>query len=157
MPLPPTGSVKPQKNTWGGFQSATFYSGAVVPGLTGAPGAVATGSDVLVFSGAGRLDTVLVHQHTGHSGALLPIVFYDAATAVSGGPIYTSGHKLVAFAPLLVNLLSGALPVSGQNSAYAPPGLPQQVSWPFLSGLCFNSRSGQPGFSVAWTAEPFQA
>ena len=42
----------------GGERCVSFYSGAVAPGLTAAPGSVAVGSDVLVYSGAGRLNSI---------------------------------------------------------------------------------------------------
>jgi hypothetical protein len=140
-----------QKNTIGGFITASIYSGATAPGLTGAYGAVAVGSDVLLFSGQGRLDLVMTHQAT-QSG--LAVVFYDAGAPVSGGPLYTSGHRVVGVIPPVNRSTGGA--VSGQtNPVDAAPGVPIPVSIPFFSGLCVNSRSGQPGFSVSWTPEKY--
>jgi hypothetical protein len=156
MPLNPTSTRTAQKNTWGGFQTATMYSGAVVPNLAGAPNAVATGSDVLLCSGPGRLDSITLNPPFS-SGLNLAIIFYDSAIPTSGGPIATSGMKIVGYTPAVVALVSGYSPVSG-NTAVAGAldlmaGVPRQVSVPFQSGLCFNSRSGQCGFTAAWTPE----
>lgn len=157
MPNPIPWSKPPNKHTQNGFQTATFYSGGVAPGLTAAPGAVSVGSDTLLVSGAGRLDSVLLHQHTAQSGQLLPIVFYDAGAPVSGGPLYASGHKLVGFVPAYNNPVSGAVLSSGNLNPPLPQfGVPIIFSMPFQSGLCFNSASGQAGFTVVWTPEPAQ-
>jgi hypothetical protein len=151
----PQGSKPPHKETFGGFNTGTFYSGAVAPAVLNAPGSFATGSDVMIASGPGRLDSILLHQHTAQSGAVLPIVFYDAAAPVSGGPIPSSGHKLLAFTPFLTQLVSGNFSSSGAFGPTIPAfGVPVTIAVPFGSGLCFNSRSGQPGFSVAWSPEP---
>jgi hypothetical protein len=156
MPTPTTPGIKNAvKTTTGGFNSACFYSGAVAPSVVGAPGAFATGSDVMLFSGAGRLDELLLHQHTAQSGLCLPIVFYDAHAPVSGGPIPASGHKLVAFTQAFVNLVSGQVSISG-SAAVIPGGtfgVTIPIAQPFQSGLCFNSRSGQCGVTVTWTPE----
>lgn len=154
MPLPGPFAKTAQKNTFGGFQSACFHSGKVVPDLTAAPGAVAAGADVLLFSGAGRLDTLLVHQHTQASGTAVAIVFYDAAAVSSGGPFPGSGHKVICFAPSFQNPVAGATLSSGSFLPNFPPyGVPVLVSVPFQSGLCYAGKSGQPGVSVSWTPE----
>lgn len=156
--------VEPQKNTFGGFQTATMYSGAVAPGLTGAYGAVATGSDVLLFSGPGRLDSITLNPAGGagatvspmFSGVALPIIFYDAGTVSSGGPFSASGHKIIGFTPAVATLVAG-LPVNSGPSQLPGQdllgGIVHQIGVPFMSGLAFNSRSGQLGFTVAWTPE----
>lgn len=139
----------------GGDRAVTFYSGAVAPGLTGAPAAVAVGSDVLIFSGAGRLKTILQHQ-VMQSG--LAVLFYDAGAPVSGGPIYTSGHKVIGRIEPTWNAAATAatVPASGVgagfflNSFKSPL---QVVDIPFQSGLCFNSASGQPGFTATYVPE----
>lgn len=130
--------------TRGGGQAASFYSGAVAPGLTCAPGSVATGSDVLIFSGAGRLKSVTPHQQI--SG--VAITFYDGAAAVSGGPLYTSGHKPLGVVP--ANTFGGG---PGETIFGAGPTTYGFGEPPFQSGLIFNSRSGQPGFTVTWIPE----
>lgn len=128
--------------TLGGTRSACIFSGAVAPGLGGAPGAVAVGADVLFFSGAGRLAGVVLHQSL-LSG--LGITFYDSHAPVSGGPLSTSGHIIVGAIPSLINTPSGSI-------VPLPVGLiPMGV--PFFSGLCVNSRSGQAGYTVTWTPE----
>ena len=139
----------------GGDRAATFYSGAVAPGLTAAPGAVAVGSDVLIFSGAGRLKTILQHQVLQSGGE---VVFYDAGAPVSGGPIYASGHKIVGRIEPTWSLAATAatVPASGVGAGFFltnQKSLLQVMDLPFQSGLCFNSRSGQPGFSVSWIPE----
>lgn len=135
---------QPVHTTPGGLRSAAIYSGANAPGLTAATGAVAVGSDVLFWSGGGRLDTVAVHQQV-QSG--VNIVFYDSAAAVSGGPIYASGHVPLAFVPggLLTPTASG-LAFNVQPSVF-------QFGTPFFNGLVVNSRSGQVGFTVSFTSE----
>jgi hypothetical protein len=139
----------PQKDTTGGFMTATIHSGATAPGLNCAPGAVAVGSDVLLFSGAGRLDLVMALQST-QSG--LPVSFYDSGVPVSGGPFPASGHKIVGVYPP-TNRAAGAAGSGLANPVDAAPGIPVQVSMPFFSGLCVATKSGQPGFTVNWTAE----
>lgn len=133
-----TGEV--QMTTGGGI-AATFYSGMAAPALTGAYGAVAVGSDVLIFSGAGRLKDILT------IGTILSLsgvqtTFYDAGAPVSGGPIPASGHRIIGVLP-------AAFGVSGQVLGPGPFG----YDIPFNSGLCFNSRSGQLGFTVTYTPE----
>lgn len=139
-----------QKNTQGGFNTASIFSGQVAPSLLSCPGAVAVGADALLFSGAGRLDLAFFHQ-TSASG--LPIIFYDAAAPVSGGPIPASGHKIVGILP---GTQSYAAVSSGQQapSLNLPiAGTPVLIQVAFQSGLCVNSRSGQNGFTVCWTPE----
>ncbi len=128
----------------GGFKTAAIFSGAVAPALTSAPGAVAVGSDVLFQSGQGRLWAVIPHQsYLAMSGVLAQ--FYDAAAPVSGGPIPASGH-------IPLGAAAAAYGVSGQLT---PAGIPFSFPGgiPFQSGLCYNSRSGQPGVTVIWSRE----
>lgn len=155
MPQPPQGVKNALKQTTGGFNSASFYSGAVAPGLTAAPGSFVTGSDVFVASGPGRLDTITLFVNTAQSGGATGINFYDAATPVSGGPIYASGHKLLASVPgALLYPPTGGVLASGQpGNVGAYQGIPFTIGAPFGSGLCFNSRSGQIAMTIAWTPE----
>jgi len=150
------GARTAQKNTWGGFMTATIYSGAVAPSLAGAYNAVAGGADVLLFSGAGRLDSITLNPPTA-SGLLLAVVLYDSAVPTSGGPFASSGHKTVGYLPPIVSLVSGYSPVSGNTGAAGLNdllvGVPRSVSLPFMSGLCVACKSGQPGFTVSWTPE----
>jgi hypothetical protein len=127
--------------SFGGGQAATLYSGMAAPALTGAPGAVAGGADVLIFSGAGRLKDVMPHVQL--SG--IQITFYDSAVPTSGGPFAASGHKIIAVVPA---------------NTWAPPGgvfgvgpIQYGFDMPFQSGLCVASKSGQPGLTVSWFPE----
>jgi hypothetical protein len=128
--------------TTGGFETAAIYSGQVAPSLTSAPGAVAVGSDVLFQSGPGRLISITPHQtFLSLSGQALP--FYDGAAPVSGGPLPASGH-------IFLGGLPNGFGVSGQ---IVPAGIPIPINLTFNSGLCYNSRSGQPGVTVHWAQE----
>ena len=153
MPTTLTPGIKnPQKNTQGGFNTASIYSGQVAPVITSCPGAVAFGSDVLLFSGAGRLDLVMF---TNLIASGQPTFFYDAAPPLSsGGPFSLSGHKILAVINQPGTTFISPI-ASGQNLFvnFPPPGLPQLIQMPFQSGLCVNSRSGQAGFTAGWTPE----
>ncbi len=131
--------------TRGGVQLSTIYSGIIAaPGLTAAPGAVAAGSDVLLCSGGGRLNSIIPHLVSASGQRLL---FYDAVAATSGGPLYTSGHRVIGVLPAATdqNLVN--------SGVYATPIGPITLDTPFLSGLCVATRSGCVGFSVAFTPE----
>lgn len=128
----------------GGQRSASIYSGQVAPVLVGVPGGVAVGSDVMIASGRGRLCQIVPHQSfLSLSG--VQVNFYDSDSPISGGPIPTSGHDLVGS-------IAAGWGVSGQ---FTPAGYPININMPYQSGLCVNSRSGQPGFTVSWSPEPF--
>lgn len=128
--------------TRGGTRAATIFSGIIAgANLGAAPGAVNAGSDTLFFSGAGVLNTVVANQAL--SGAA--VTFYDAPAAVSGGPLNTSGHKILAHLP--ANTI-GSFGVVGGGP------LPIAVNTPFYSGLCAAVRSGCAGFTVTWTPDP---
>lgn len=159
MTTPTTPGIKnPQKDIRGGFNTATIYSGALLPNLAACPGAVSGNADILLFSGAGRLDWLLPHTHTMASGVQLPIVFYDAGVTSSGGPFASSGHKILGFFPFTVAPVSGA-PVTGQAGAnsgqvcYPAPTTPITIDCPFQSGLAVALKSGQCGFTVGFTPE----
>ncbi len=138
----------------GGSLAATVYSGNFAlggsGGLTGAPGAVAVGGDVQLWSGAGRLNSILIHNVI-QSG--LQVVFYDTSTVTSGGPFPSSGHRFLGIIPAITY---GAGVASG-NTFIVNDGKPINVDIPFQSGLAFNSRSGQTGFTVTWTPEVIAA
>ena len=153
-PIP--GAKTAMKQTRGGFYSASVYSGAVAPGLNCAPGAAAVGSDICFASGPGRLDTVVLWVDKAASGQQVGLTFYDAAAPVSGGPIYASGHRILANIPSFMPQVVGAglAVASGVESNFYPAfGTTISIDSVFQSGLCFNSRSGQPGFTVTWTPE----
>ena len=107
------------------------------------------GGDVLINSGAGRLNSILVINNlvSGQS-----VIFYDSATATSGGPFMVSGHKVVGVIPAIWR--EGASGVINANSA---PGTSLFPEMPFQSGLCVAvTNSGCPGFSVSYTIETNQ-
>lgn len=134
--------IKGEYQVNAGFQAASIYSGQVAPVLTGAPGAVANGSDVLLFSGQGRVSHIIPHaSFLTLSG--VQVNLYDASAPISGGPLATFGH-------IPLGGLAAGWGVSGQIS---PAGTPVVLNTPFSSGLCINSRSGQPGVTVVWANE----
>jgi hypothetical protein len=132
-----------QLETFGGLNTTCIYSGAVAPTVISTPGTVATGSDVLLFSGPGRFDGGFVHQNLTSGQA---IFFYDGAAAVSGGPIAASGHIVLGVLNPAVSLISGAY--NADRGGLIPFGTQ------FNSGLCVASKSGQPGFTASWTPLP---
>lgn len=141
--FPATGE---QAFTRGGQVTAGLYSGNVVSGLAAsiaAPGAVLGGADVLLFSGAGRLNTIIMQQTGG--GTAVPI--YDGSVPTSGGPFVLSGHKILGTIPASPGLLT---PISG-----GLPG-PIPVDAPFLSGLIVAFRSGMLSCSITYTPETNQ-
>lgn len=145
MPPPLPGQKQPDYTVRGGTQTSSIFSGAVAPGIAACiSGVTVVGSDVCLYSGAGRLNTLLIHQNmlSGNTA----IFFYDSAVPVSGGPIALSGHKVVFAFPTGLTLASG--------NVQQQPSWPVSIDMPFQSGLCVNSRSGQPGFTAVWTPEP---
>ena len=132
-----------QLQTVGGTRNGAIFSGQVLPNVSGSAGAVAVGSDVLFWSGAGRLTAVIPHQ-TVLTLSGVNAMFYDAGIPVSGGPIPASGH-------IPIGGLGVGAGVSGQDS---PAGIPIFLGISFASGLCYNSRSGQTGITVSWSPDP---
>ena len=142
---PDTGEVH---MTRGGKQTAVIWSGALNPNLTGAPtGAVASGNNAQLWSGGGRLHTVMPHQFL-NSGQ--PVFFYDAgAITVSGVSI--SGQKLIGIIP---NSMRAPLAViSGQVQSTVAWQDQIVLDMPFTSGLCVSAASGAPGFTCSFTPE----
>ena len=124
----------------GGTKTAAQFSGAVAPAVTASVTSV--GSDVCLFSGPGRLISMVPHQNfLTLSGVALAV--YDSAIPVSGGPIPASGHVPLAVYPAAYGA-SGQLSTAGQLVEFFTP---------FANGLCFNSRSGQPGVTFTWLPE----
>lgn len=124
----------------GGVRNVGVYSGGLTPvgfGLVSAPG---TGH-IQLFSGAGRLNTVLPHQSI--SG--IQVTLYDAVTpALSGVALYAaSGYPVVG----IVNA----------NSFYAPNTLGGPLllrfDTQFNNGLCASVASGAPGFTATFTPQ----
>lgn len=124
--------------TRGGGRTASFPSGLVT-------------ADTMIYSGGGRLASVLITNQGATSGSQL--IFYDAAVSTSGGPYTTSGHKVVGVTP---NGFQG-LPASGFNPLVLA-GSVLVFDMPFQSGLAVGGlggvvRSGSPGFTVSYTPE----
>lgn len=139
----------PLYQTAGGFEAMSVWSGQVAPTVSySGTGAFAVGSDVMFQSGPGRLHAVIPHQSVlSLSG--VQANFYDGAAPVSGGPVPASGH-------IFLGALPGGAGVSGQLTAGGTPFV-FVGGVPFASGLCYNSRSGQPGITVVWASEPLNA
>jgi hypothetical protein len=155
MPPPGPNVKNAQKNTFGGFNTGTFYSGGPAPNVVCAnPGAVAFGADVLLWSGAGRFDMVAPLPVTA-SGMQLAVLFYDSAAPTSGGPFPASGHRIVGFIPPYLSSFSGspAAFASGTFGLNTPVGPANPFSFTFQSGLCVALKSGQPGFTYSFTPE----
>lgn len=125
---PNTGQVQ---YTLGGQRTYSKMSGVVGP-------------DVNIWVGGGRLDAVFLHDSAMNALSGLAVVFYDSAVAVSGGPLSTSGHKIVG--------VIGPLPAqTGISGGLLKGGQIQNVGFVFTSGLCHTTVSGQPGFSASFT------
>ncbi len=135
--------------TRGGGRTSCVWSGSLLTtaALAGAPGAVQSGGHILLYAGAGRLNTVIPH-------ALLtsgqPVTFYDAGTITASGTS-VSGQRFLGFIPSPMRspltALSGniSVAVNWQDQIY--------LDMPFSSGLCAAAASGAPGFTVSWTPE----
>jgi len=145
----------------GGTQTATIYSGAIAMGTAAAgTGAIASGGSILIFSGAGRLNTVtplfpagvaLAGNGESAIGSGQPFVIYDSAiTARSGvftdATIAESGRKILFSWMPPRALLSGA--TWPQNNF-----LPIPLDTPFQSGLCVMALSGCVGLTLQYTPE----
>lgn len=129
----------------GGAQKAVIWSGSLLvnsAAFGGVPGGVSSGGHILIWSGAGRLNSVLPHT-TMVSG--IPVFFYDAVGPTISG-VSVSGQNLLGVLPTPYQpyLVSGATP-------------PWQWNYPldavFLSGLCAAIPSGTPGFTVTFTPD----
>lgn len=132
---PNTGQVQ---YTQGGSRTYSSYSGTA-------------GGDALIQSGAVRLDWVALWPPAtaavGPAASGLPFTFYDAAVAVSGGPLSTSGHKAVKISPVCDNLANSII----FNSGLGLMGRVVPMGVVFTSGLCFSSMSGQAGFTISYS------
>ncbi len=119
--------------TYGGGRAYTQWSGS------------AADNDLLIFSGAGRLNSLLQITQLVSGQA---VVFYDSAIATSGGPFAASGHKIVGIIP-------STFPGGAWSGNLIVPwtGTPVVVAMPFQSGLCVATRSGTPGFTASYTTE----
>lgn len=119
--------------TLGGTRTHTVFSGTA-------------GGDANIWVGGGRLDLAFFLDSALLALSGQPVVFYDAAVAVSGGPLAASGHKVVGvLAP------AGELASTAISGAALRGGIIRQLGVAFSSGLCHTGRSGGPGWSVSYT------
>lgn len=119
--------------TQGGSKTFSKLSGVVGP-------------DVNIWVGGGRLDASFFHDSALLALSGQAVVFYDSAVAVSGGPLSTSGHKIVGvLAP------TGFQADTSVSGAALRGGIVINHGFPFTSGLCVTTRSGQAGFSATFT------
>lgn len=134
-------------NAHAGGRTATLYSGLPSGSIyTDGLGAVRTastanGGDLLLWSGAGRLNSLLVHT-LAVSGQ--NAIFYDASVATSGGPFQASGHRIIGILPTYW---------SGANDRWYATAQPMTIDMPFSSGLCVRTQSGVPGFTASFSVE----
>lgn len=145
--FPATGEVP---FTRGGMRNGVFWSGNLLTNsaLTGLPaGSVTSGGHVQVWSGPGRLHTIIPHQFMT-SGQ--PIWFYDAG-AISVSGVSVSGQRIIGIVPLTMPAALAAL--SGNIALNLHWQREIVVDMPFTSGLCYAAASGSPGASFAFTPE----
>lgn len=135
---PRTGQVP---MTFGGSLCVSVFSGGLLsPGSGFTPGAVKTADQLLLWSGAGRLDSIL--PHTVISG--VQTNFYDASTvSTSGGPM--AGFRVLGLIP------ANSIGAFGSQLGAGP--LPILPGSPFNSGLCVSCVSGTPGWTATFTPE----
>ena len=147
--------------TRGGGRGATVNSGAIAMTAYHQAGTFSSGGSILLFSGAGRLNSFTALWPAGvalaGNGELAvvsgqPIVAYDSAITARSG-VYTdatiteSGRAILYVWQPPRSMSSGVYPWTNNNF------LPQQIDTPFHSGLCVMALSGAPGFRVTWTPE----
>ena len=144
--FPNTGEVA---FTNGGMKTACIFSGALAPALTQCPTGAghSGGSQVLLVSGAGRLNQIIPHGFLTSGQA---VTFYDANVNVASG-VGASGQ-----------LILGLIPTRSRGTlAVASGAVDTVVTWqdqitinmPYANGLCVAAASGAPGFTVAYTPE----
>jgi len=130
--------------------SGNLYDGAVAwnrGGLQTYSALSGVNSTTIIFSGGGRLNSILVTTNI-NSGA--PVYFVDAVpVATSGMPLVNSGHKVVGVIPPV-----WAVGGSGNLLTGSQPGAPQTVDIVFFSGLiACPAASGTAAFTVCYTPE----
>ena len=103
------------------------------------------GGNAMIFTGAGRLDSIHYHPSAIPAASGFPLLFYDAASALSGHG--ASGYTILdttntaQFGSVFATFNSGVVNIGGDK----------QVGRVFQSGLAFQSQSGQAGFTVSYT------
>lgn len=134
--------------TRGGQMTACVWSGALAPSLAGCPaGSVTSGGHTQLWSGAGRLNTIMPHAYLNSGQA---VTFYDAG-AISVSGISVSGQRFVGIVPQSMRAPLAVL--SGNTQATVAWQDAIQIDMPFSSGLCVSAASGAPGFTVSFTPE----
>lgn len=119
--------------TRGGGRVFTAYSGLA--------------SDTVIYSGAGRLGSILVIGQAPSSGG--QVALCDTASITSGFPV--AGQKVIGVIPTIFQV---PVTQSGASNPFALPGTLTVVDMPFQSGLAaIGYRSGGAGFSVSYTPE----
>jgi hypothetical protein len=127
--------------TRGGMQTACVFSGGVLsPGSGFLGNGVKTADQLLLASGAGRLNSVVLLGPPGFTLSGITLTFYDAATVAASG-VFGGNRPLAQF-----NAPQGA---SGQ---LGPVGV-QIIDMPYTSGLCVNCVSGTTGWTASFTPE----
>ena len=107
-------------------------------------------SDVRIWAGGGRLDHVELHPNGLALASGPPVIFYDSAVAVSGGPIATSGHKIISKIAPQALALQFTIPLFLQSGGTNFGGV-AQVGRVFTSGLVVVGTSGMNGITVSFT------
>ena len=129
----------------GGQKTVVVWSGGLLmSGLIPGYGTLSSGNQIMLWSGAGRLNTLQPHVMM-QSG--LAVFFYDTA-AIAGSGVGVSGQRIIALIPPThkASYTSGAELQTFPNWRDI---LRPQV--PFTSGLCVSAPSGAPGFTVSFT------
>ncbi len=132
-----------QRMTRGGDVVFTVYSGGALSPGSGFPAPVAqTGDQIKLWSGAGRLNTVIpLAAQMALSGVAL--TFYDAGAVAASGP----GTVKDTFRVL------GSINVPQGQSGLTTFTTPYYFDMPFTSGLCVAAISGTTGFSCSFSVE----
>ncbi len=158
-PVQPPSQANARQNVIAGTNtfSGTPNTGQVLftfgPSMTdsshsGAPGGLQ------LWAGAGRLDFL---QLLGYGAAApaaasgLPIYFYDAGAIISGGPITNSGLNVVGILDARSEAARSFGITTFNSGVLIFTGPPYTLGTTFTSGLCVDTRSGQPGFIAGWT------
>lgn len=97
------------------------------------------GGQQLIWSGAGRLNTLIPHA-PGLSG--VAVKFYDSAIATSGGPFSASGHVVLG------SITPNTLDIATRNGLDVI-----RLNVPFTSGLVAQGASGMPGWTAIFTPD----
>ena len=156
-----SGDIQTGEIAWtrGGGRGASVHSGAIAMTVLGVAGAFGSGGSVLLWSGAGRLNSFtalwpagVALAGNGAAGILsgMPIVAYDSAITARSG-VFTDGTIAESGRATLYTWYAPQV-LSGVN-VNSPGYVPVAVDKPFNSGLCVMALSGSPAFTVTFTPE----